>query len=73
VDGVDIDLTYAISEIQDIQAELKTNHTRDTEIASRLEGVEARLKEVTEALIEYASFAASSPYAAASTLIERLG
>ena len=40
----EIDATYIISEIQDIQAELELHNLSN--IATRLEGVEARLKEI---------------------------
>lgn len=69
-DTVEIDLTYAISEIQDIQAELDTHKLSD--MASRLEGVEARLKELTEALIYYTEIAPSNPYSAGYALRTRL-
>ena len=52
-DTVETDYVYAISEIQDIQAELELHSLSD--LSSRLEGVEVRLKEVTDALLEYAS------------------
>lgn len=69
-DTVETDLTYAISEIQDIQAELDLFNLSD--MAQRLEGAEARFKEVIEALIEFSEFAPSNPYSAATTLRDRL-
>lgn len=72
IDTVDIDLTYAISEIQDIQLELETNLGPDGVIIQRLEGIEARLKEVTDALIDYAHNAPSGPFTAGHQLRARL-
>lgn len=70
-DTVEIDLTYAISEIQDIQAELELHNLSNMTL--RLEGVEARLKEVTDALLEYFSAAITTGhYFAASQAYERL-
>lgn len=43
-DDTELDLTYALGEIQDIRTEL------DGALADRLEGIEARLAEVRSAL-----------------------
>lgn len=70
-DTVEIDLTYAISEIQDIQAELELHNLPD--MGRRLEGIEARLKEVTDALLEYFTTAITiGPSFAAAQAYERL-
>lgn len=70
-DTVEIDLTYAISEIQDIQSELELHSLSD--MGARLEGVEARLKEIGDTLLEYFSaYVTSGPHSAAATAYERL-
>lgn len=70
---LEIDLTYAISEIQDIQSELSEKDAALTDLASRLEVVEARLKEVTDTLLTFFS-AATTPghFFAASQAYRRL-
>lgn len=64
-DDIELDLTYALGEIQNIQSELETyfdpmqgivwandaqNAGRAADLAIRLEGVEARLKEIEDRL-----------------------
>jgi chaperonin cofactor prefoldin len=66
LDGVDIDLTYAISEIQDLQSGAQATN-------ERLEGIEARLKEVVSALNDFAYHAPANPYSASHMLRARLG
>lgn len=44
---MELDLTYALGEIQDIRSELETNLDP---LAERIEGIEARLAEVRSAL-----------------------
>lgn len=70
-DNVEIDLTYAIGEIQDIQAELETYKLSD--LASRLEGVEVRIKELTDTLLTYfVSAITTGPYFAANQAYQTL-
>lgn len=46
----EIDLTYIISELQDVQGALEQGEEGAKAILERLEGIEARLKEVEGAL-----------------------
>lgn len=69
---VELDLTYALGEIEDIRGALDVQSEGATHILERLEGVEARLMEVTEALVDYAYFAPSNPHSSSQMLRERL-
>ena len=68
-DDVQLDLTFALGEIQDIRGELET---KLDPLAERLEGIEIRLKELTDALYEYAGSAASNPHAAGESARRKL-
>lgn len=67
-----LDITYALGEIQNIQSELELNWDVAKHFAARLEGVEARLGFLADALYEYLRDAASNPTAAAVDTRDRL-
>lgn len=67
----DHDLTYAISEIQDIQSELEEHNL--TRMAQRLEGIEARLGEIRDALDVLTNDPPMGGYAAANHARTTLG
>lgn len=63
----DADLDSAIGEIQNIQREMETYFDpKNGIILQRLEGVEARLKELTDTLLVFFDDAGSNPHAAAA-------
>ena len=72
-DDVQLDLTFALGEIQNIQSELETYFDPDKGILlQRLEGIEARLKELRETFENFVSDGFVDVEQAASAALGRL-